>query len=797
MLSNNFKIAFRNARKNRVLSFAKLFGISVSFAVVLFATGYVYYETSFDKCVPDYNKIFRCTMQGKLDGKEADFAVTSSLMAEAVLNEIPEITNATCLRFRGQATIYHENKVIEAGPLLFADNQFFNFFGINIQTTIQNPFDSENNITISKSLALQHFGSVENALGEIVLLHGDKCSIIGVFNDFPANFHLQAKVIQSIHKVNPELDGWSQIYSTYIKTNVTNIDINALNFKLTKTVYSHSNDEYINGNLAKNWEDLKYNDNTYIFYNAEPLADIHFSKHKFNNAVTSDKRYVYGAVILALLVLLISSINFINLTIANLSTRLREIGIRKITGAFNKQIVFQFLYESFIFGSIGFSLAVILYQIAAKPLRQYLGFEIVLSNTELFKIILFLFIGLLGFNMVANIIPITVMSNRKVLWFVKEKNQTKNRFSVKDSFVILQFALSGLIILCSFIVQKQINHVVNKERGYDSENVLMLSMWDMHPNARKSFIEDLKSHTTIESVSTSDVYFGEDFGMSSGYFESKAEENFFHTSVLPVDDEFVNTFNLEMKEGRFFDKERQTDFESVILNETALKEYSGQGSLIGKNILLSDKPFKVIGIVKDFNFRSLHHRIQPLVIKRINNFGNVTIKFRNNQTSEVLGILKEHWAKHKVPFPLNYTFHDEVLAMQYTKDQQAKKLLFLLSVISIVIACFGLYAISLFTILRKTKEIGIRKVNGAKVSEVLAMLNKDFVKWVAIAFVIACPIAYYAMNKWLENFAYKTTLSWWIFALAGVIALGIALLTVSWQSWRAATQNPVEALRYE
>jgi putative ABC transport system permease protein len=339
--------------------------------------------------------------------------------------------------------------------------------------------------------------------------------------------------------------------------------------------------------------------------------------------------------------------------------------------------------------------------------------------------------------------------------------------------------------------------MVNKDRGYNGDNIVMLTMWEMSPQSRQNFINKLKSYNSVQSVSTSDVYFGEDFSMNAAYFQTQEDKNYFHTSVLPADDEFQNTFGFKMKEGRYFEKERQTDFDAVILNESAVKEYTGSGSLVGTNVIVGEKSYLVIGIVNDFNFRSMHHKIEPLVMTRIENFGNIFVKVRNAQIPEVLSTIQNLWAEFKIDFPLNYKFHDEVLAQHYAKDQQAKKLLLLLSIISIVIACVGLYAISLFTIIRKTKEIGIRKVNGAKVTEVMTLLNKDFVKWVAVAFVIATPIAYYAMNKWLENFAYKTELSWWIFALAGLLALGIALLTVSWQSWKAATRNPVEALRYE
>jgi putative ABC transport system permease protein len=339
--------------------------------------------------------------------------------------------------------------------------------------------------------------------------------------------------------------------------------------------------------------------------------------------------------------------------------------------------------------------------------------------------------------------------------------------------------------------------MVNKDRGYDPHNVMMLMMWDMHPETRRSFIEELKTHTAIESVSTADVYFGEDFGMNSAWFDSYSNENYFHTSVLPADDAFLNTFNFKMKEGRFFEKDKQTDFDAAIINETALKEYSGKGSMIDKNIIVGDRKYTVIGIAKDFNFRSLHYPIQPLVITRIDNFGNVFIKVKNDQIQSALKILQKQWEKYKISSPLKYSFHDEILAEHYVKDQQAKRLLLMLSFLSIAIACVGLYAISFFRIVKRTKEIGIRKINGANTSEVVSMLNKDFLKWVALAFVIACPIAWFAMHKWLQNFAYKTGLSWWVFAVAGGLVIIIALFTVSWQSWKAARRNPVEALRYE
>ena len=791
------KMTIRNARKNGVLSFAKVFGLSLSFAVILFASGYVYFETSFDKSVPDHNKIYRCLMQGLLNEEIADFAVTSPAQAAAITTDIPEITEATRIMNGGNASLKMNDNHVNSWPLFYADPNIFSFFSIPIETNLENPLNAENYLVISKSIAEKQFGSVENALGKVVDLRGENCIITGVFNDLPDNFHLQVNLFQSIQKSNPDQIGWgSQNYYTYFKTNQPNVDVNELNFKISKSVFSHSIDR-IDALNAKTMNDLKYEDNFYLFYTCEPLNAIHFSNHKFDPAKTSNKTYVYGAIILAILVLLISSINFINLTIANISTRLKEIGIRKTIGAFKKDIIKQFLYETSVFFIVSFILAVVIYLGTAKPLAQYLGLNIQLIDNLNFKIIVAVFAALLIFNLATNIFPIILTSNKKVLGLIKNENVAKRHKWKNSSFILIQFVLSGLIILSSVFVQKQINFMVNKDRGYNGDNVIMLTLWEMSPQSRQNFIDKLKSYNSAQSVSTSEVYFGEDFSMNSAYFQTREDKNHFHTSVLPADDEFLNTFGFKMKEGRYFEKERQTDFDAAILNESAVKEYTGGSSLIGTNVIVGGKTYHVVGIINDFNFRSLHHKIEPLVMTRIKNSGNVFIKVRNAQIPEVLSTIQNLWYEFKIDFPLNYKFHDEVLTRHYAKDQQAKKLLLLLSLISIVIACVGLYAISLFTIIRKTKEIGIRKVNGAKIKEVMIILNKDFVKWVAIAFVIACPIAWYSMHKWLENFAYKTELSWWIFAFACVLAMGIALLTVSWQSWRAARRNPVEALRYE
>lgn len=797
MITQNIKITFRNARRNGALSFAKLFGISISIAVILFAASYVYYETSFDKNVPDHDRIYRCVMQGIINGREADFAVTSPAMAAAIKEGIPEIKTVTRMRHRGNATIQVENKSIEAGQMLVADASFFSFFGIPVISEHEIIFQDPDDIAISESLAKTHFGSVEKALNKRVQIRGEDCMITGVFKDVPKNFHLQSKLIKNIEDEQPEKVGWgSQNYYTYLKTFSPTDNIEELSFKLSKTVYTHWNEE-IDGANANTWEDLKYNPGTYVFFNAEPLREIHFSNHRFDPAVTANKTYVYGAIVLSVLVLLISSINYVNLTIANFSTRFKEIGIRKTTGARTNQIARLFVNESVMFWIIGFGLALLIYELSIQKLSAYLGFEINITNTDLFKITIGSFLILMAFNLLTVLFPILYASGKQVLGLIKEDKTSTKKLSAKSSFVFLQFVLSALIILSTIIVQKQVRYLVNKDRGYDQENIMTIGLWNLSPEKRKSFIEELKSFTPIKSVSTSEAYLGEDPSMNGAFFEKQEDESYFHTSLLPVDFEFPKTFNLELSEGRFFNKDKQTDYESALINETAANEYKGKGSLIGKKVLIDGSTYNIIGIVKDFNFRSLYHEIQPLVITPVENQGNVFIKVQNNQIPQVIDIVQNQYKKFNNDGILDYTFHDDVIAKHYVKDQQAKKLLLFLSIISITISCIGLYAISFFITIRKTKEIGIRKVNGAKLAEIMVMLNRNFLKWVFFAFIIACPVSYFVMMEWLKKFAYRTAISWWVFSLAGAIALVIALLTVSWQSWRAANKNPVEALRYE
>ena len=456
----NLKIAYRNAQKHKVVSIAKILGLSISFAVIFFAAGYVFYETSFDRHIPDHDRIFRCYMKGQLNLEQADYAVTAPAMASAIVKEIPEVQEVVRFKTRGEASFNYKDKNYEAGELYHADTNFFSFFSMPFVSTSEKPLAGNDDLAISKSLAVKYFGSAEDAMGKNVKIRGENCVINTVFDDFPKNTHINVKLIQSIQKSNPDAIGWSsQNLQTYIKTVSVPESIDELNFKLTQLVYliTAEGDGAFDPETAKTLEDLKFNTDYYIHYLAEPLLDIHFGTHRFDPAITASKIYVYGAIIIALLILLISTINFLNLNLAGLSMRLREVGIRKTVGAGRRHVLIQFMQEINLFWIISFAIAVVLYSYLGPMLSTFVEFEIDLSSNQTRYVVLGLFLMLLLVNLLINIAPLLLISNKNPVNLLKEKVSKHKSFNGNNGLVFIQFIISLIIVISALFVQKQIN----------------------------------------------------------------------------------------------------------------------------------------------------------------------------------------------------------------------------------------------------------------------------------------------------------------------------------------------------
>jgi len=528
------------------------------------------------------------------------------------------------------------------------------------------------------------------------------------------------------------------------------------------------------------------------------IKKIHlYSSGKYAGDISGhgDITYVRILSLIAIFILIIACINFMNLSTAQSARRSREIGIRKVAGAKKRNIVIQFLGESVLIVFVAVVIALILVELLLPDFNILIGkhLNVNYQNAGLYigLITIVLFCGLL-----AGSYPALYLSSLKPVNIINgiiDKNPGNAGF--RRVLVIFQFSLSVLLIICTIVVGNQLKYMQNKKLGLNIDNVgyFPFSMGMQRETLKK----DLGNNPDIVSITIAgqNPFSIRDAEGGFDWAGKKEGDNvLFH--LLGVDVEYAKTFQLKLKEGRFFSSEFSTDATAVVINEKAV-EIMGFKNPIGEILTTSQGlKLKIIGVVKDFHFQSLHTKIEPLLMHLDNGFF-CFVRIKSDNITSTVESIKKTFKSYNLAYPLDFKFLDEDYNKLYQTEERMGKIFGYFSFLAIIISCLGLIGLSLFMTEQRTKEIGIRKVNGAHISEVMFMLNKDFVKWVAIAFVIATPFAWYVMHRWLENFAYKTELNWWIFAIAGLLALGMALLTVSWQSWKAATRNPVEALRYE
>ena len=504
--------------------------------------------------------------------------------------------------------------------------------------------------------------------------------------------------------------------------------------------------------------------------------------------------------LLGLLILIIVSINYLNLSITEAYQNLSNLSINKILGA-NRNYFFKlFLSESIAFVGLAFALAIILSTLLLPSFAKIMGRELSINLFQRSYFILLCGILILVLGMLFTLVPTLIFSSQNIWNNTSSLKKMPMRGNLlQQSSQILQFAICIIFIIGSVVAWKQLNFIHQETNsGMKTDQVLVIENARYLNIQRETFKRELEKLSLVKSVSLCSEVPGFPDISNWGLPIDKAVENV-HVSVFECDPDYLKTLHIDMSEGRFFNPEIQSDEQAIVLNETAIKKLGWQDAPIGKRYRVG-KNFTVIGVAKDVHFEALQYEIFPQAYipnRNKTSASKVIVKLAGTNTDQSLRQIESVWSTFVPQREMYYTFMDKAFDRWYKTEQKTSKLSILLSLIAILLSNFGLFAFILLQINKRIKEIGIRKVNGARISELMTMLNRDFVKWVAIAFVIATPIAYYAMNKWLENFAYKTPLCWWIFALSGLLALGIALLTVSWQSWRAATRNPVEALRYE
>ncbi len=779
-----FKTALRNLWNNKKFSVINITGFAFGITVCLAITLYLIKEYSYDRYHANTAQISRL-INTEFNSSSIDYRVK-----DIVADKFPEVENACLVQ---QISMPMEVKVGDQGQylggVLSVDNDFFNVFTVPFKAgNPEKPFTNIHSAVITESAANQLFGD-ENPLGKEILFQNDHfLTVNGVIEDFPDNSSIGAPIL-----VNAENNAFKFSFSCEDSRDVST-------HRWPFRIYLQLNKE-VNSNefVAK----LNLNNELMHPYVSEmgllPLKDIYLSDPTYGSQTKRGNPGLLSLLgIIAAIILALAIINYINLTVAQQNKRNKDTGVKKTIGANRSNILFHFIFESVIVSVAAFTLAVMLLGLLLPFFNSVLNSNLDLNLLFEFPYIIVVLLVALFIGILSGCGPAIALSGINPVKVISGNILSEKKNYLQNSLTIFQFMVSIILIFCVMVVQRQIQFVKHKNLGFSDEQLLRVDMPNLQEKDSaeyKLLVDELIKSPFIKSISAATGVPGS-IPMNMG---SNVENNENNISIpcLLVDTAFIRTFGLTITHGRGL---MPGDFEKVcMINESAFKHFEFD-NLENKRINNGRAGgFEIIGVVNDFHYGSMHEKIGPVCIMFASMGRRSTVNILFNPNSAVAGLnyFKQVWQNIFPGYPITYQFYDDWFDSMYQAEERFARTISMFALLAIAISCIGILGLSVFISERRIKEIGIRKVNGAKISEVLTMLNKDFVKWVAVAFIVACPVAWFAMNKWLENFAYKTTLSWWIFALAGLLALGIALLTVSFQSWRAATRNPVEALRYE
>jgi len=798
MIKNYLKIILVNLKKYKAYSFINILGLALGIACSILIAAYVFHELNFDKFHENTERIYRLRSDLKMAGDHLDIPKSGPPMGEYLVQNYPEVLDAVRFRSLGRVSVrYRENQFYE-DRLFFTDNSVFNIFTFPlVEGDPRTALEAAFSMVITEDMAKKYFGA-EDPVGKVLTVNNQyNFTVTGVAQNVPSNSHFIFDMLCSFETYAQEnksdMQNWLSINNyTYILLR-EGYDYRQLEQKLPDMVQKKAGAilKYANGELK---------------ISLQPLVRIHLHSNLMQEiGGNSDIVYVYIFAAVAIFILAIACINFMNLSTARSANRAQEVGLRKVMGADRGKIIRQFLGESVFYGMISLVFALFLVELALPLFRSLSGMQLRIPYTENPWLILSL-IGLAVLvGICAGSYPAFFLSAFQPVRVLKGQYKAgtgSSRF--RSVLVIVQFAISAALIIGTIVVFNQLKYMKNARLGFHKEQVVVVPISDESTqDSLRPLKEELKSLGGILSVAASSQVPGQTVFFNPKNPEGFSMEQLQFMGELAVDADFFPTLGIEMAAGRNFSPELETDIgQSIIINETAAKKFGWENPL-GKSIkefTASGKLIKktVIGVVKDFHIESLHKQIAPLHISCTNNFLNsISIRISPGNIPETMARIQEKMKQFAPHQPFAYTFLDDSFDSQYRAEERLSRIFTYFSMLAVFIACLGLFGLASFTAEQRTKEIGIRKVLGASVSGILVLLSKEFTKWVLIANVIAWPLSYYFLNKWLQGFAYRTNITVSIFVLSLVISLLIALLTVSFQALRAATADPIRSLRYE
>lgn len=801
MFQNYFNIALRHLTRNKAYSFINIFGLAIGLACFLLISTYVLFELGYDGFQEKGDRIFRLTSLSNFDGEAREFATTPTAAFPTFQREFPEVETGVRiydLSSFSPRVVRYQDKMFEEKGFLYADSTFFDLFSFKIVRGNPNTvLDDINTVVLTESVAKKYFGTEDPLDKTITVNNNTEYKITGIVADPPADSQIKFSFIASFHS----LENWrEEIWGS----------ANFITYLLLR-----------DAQLAKPLEDKirKYMDKTMgkemsagnsLTYVLQPMKDVHLrARVEGGLEPGSDMRYIYIFSIIAVLILAIACINYMNLSTARAAERAREVGVRKVIGAFKTQLFQQFIGESilvtFLALLLGLGMAYLLLPYFNKVTDRQMTFVFTENYTAL--------AGLLGIGIVVSLIagsyPAFLLSGFQPIKTLKGNFKTSGGAGqLRKALVVFQFAVSVFLIVGTLVVQNQLKFIQDRKLGYNKEQVLTLPMTHGIFNNINAFKSELKSNPAIQQVTIASETPTFIKGGYSIWAEGKPQDFQLSTRAIAVDKDFVKTLGMNLINGTDFTDADVTQVSvdsfdlkkfHFILNESAVKALGLKvEDAPGKRASLNGRVGEIKAVVQDFHFESLHTAISPLVIFLDDQqFNKIMVKLNSEQVASTLDFIKQKWNVLAPERPFDYQFLDQEFDELYSTEQRTGKIASSFALLAIIIACLGLLGLTGFAAQQRTKEIGIRKVLGASISDIVTLLSKDFLLLVAIAMLIAFPISWWAMNRWLSDFAYRIEVGWWIFALAGLGALTIALVTVSSQAIRAATANPSESLRSE
>jgi putative ABC transport system permease protein len=808
MIRNYIKIALRNISRQKFYAIINITGLTIGLATSLLIVLYIVDEFSYDRFHADINDMYRVDLKARLSDQYMEIAYTSAPIANAFLEEIPEIRRACRIAFEHDINISFEDEAYTEKKVLLADSNFFDFFSFKLlHGDLDEVLRQPNSIVLTEKSANKLFGFPDNTktppLGKIIRYgtEGRACIITGIAEDPPHNSHFQFNMILSMEswELSKKPDWTNNILLNYVKLD------NRADWKQVEAKFPGMVRKYIapivKAYMGIEFDDFLKNGGMYEYF-LEPVKRIHLFSTVDN---TIEQRgsintiYILSAIVL--FILIIACINFMNLSTARFSDRAKEVGVRKSLGASRGRLILQFLNESILFTLISMLLAMlILYMVL--PLFNSISGKILTIYTLLsweYIFALIFIIILVGF--LAGSYPSIYLTSFKPTEVLRGKVKAGLKSGgVRSGLVVFQFSISIILIISTLLIYKQLNLLETRDLGFEKENVLLIRNVEALGNNRNSFKEEVKKIPGILNVSISSA--APPHIIYSSLFEPMdGTGSELGMTYCYADHDFLKTMNMQIVSGRYFSKDIPSDSNAVIINESAARKM-GWDEAIGEKIDAkwdSDTPDlrEIIGVVKDFNFQTLRKDISPLIIFPGSEGNLMLVSMSPNDYPEKISRIEEVWKSINSGATFDYSFVDTEFDALYRKDQQLGKIIFIFTALAIIVACLGLLGLATFTAEQRSKEIGIRKSLGASSSGIGGMLSLEYLKLIGLAFLIAIPVSYVIINWWLNNFAFKINIGVLSFIIGGLLAVIIALLSVSFQSVKAANSNPVDSLKYE